>query len=153
MILSRYLVAPVEQFAKDTEYSVTVEVAVVVVYFVESDLEVAVVVVYFVESDLEVARHSVGSDLLRTEHSFSASPDSTCHRTLSKSRNSDSVDTPSKSGRSICCWVVQLPVAEDFVVFVVLGSAAPVVDPEIARHSVVVHLSVVVTVPVHLLLR
>ena len=144
MILSRYLVAPVEQFAKAAEYSVSVEVVVVAVYFVESVLE--------------AARHSVGSDLLRTGHPFSASPDSTYHRTLSKSRNLDSVDTPSKSGRSIYCWVVQLSVvvlaaAEDSVVFVVLGSAAPVADPEIARHSVVVQLSVVVTVPVHLLLR
>ena len=141
MILSRYSVAPVEQFVKAAEYSVSVEVAVVAVYSVESDLE--------------DARHSVGSELLQTEHPFSASPDSTCHRTLSKSRNSDSVDTPSKSGRSICCWVVQLPVvvlaAEDSVVFVALDSAVPVVDPEIARHSVVVQLSVVATVPVHLL--
>ena len=136
MILSRYLVAPVEQFVKAAEYSVPVEVAV-----------------YSVESVLEVARHSVGSDLLRTEHPFSASPDSTCHRTLSKSRNSDSVDTPSKSGRSICCWVVQLPAAEDSVVFVALDSAAPVAEPEIVHHSVVAHLSVVVTVPVHLLPR
>ena len=77
---------------------------------------------------------------------------------LSKSRNSDSVDTPSKSGRSIYCWVVQLPVvvlaaAEDSVVFVALDSVAPVADPEIERHSVVAHLSVVVTVPVHLLPR
>ena len=130
MTLSHYSVAPVEQSVKAAVYSV--------------------------ESDLEVARHSVGSDLLQTEHPFSASPDSTCHRMLSKFRNSDSVDTPSKSGRSICCWVVQLPVAvlaaaEDSVVFVALDSAVPVVDPEIARHSVVVQLSVVATVPVHLL--
>ena len=123
MILSRYLVAPVEQFVKAAVHSVSVEVVVVAVYFVESVLE--------------AARHSVGSDLLRTEHPFSASPDSTCHRTLSKSRNSDSVDTPSESGRSICCWVVQLPVA-------VLAEA---------EDSVVVQLSVAVTVPVHLLLR
>ena len=131
MTLSHYSVAPVEQFAKDAEYSVTVEIAAVAVYFVESDLE--------------VARHSVGSDLLQTEHPFSASPDSTCHRTLSKSRNSDSVDTPSKSGRSICCWVVQLSVvvlaaAEDSVVFVVLDSAVPVADSEIVQHSVVVQI-------------
>ena len=142
MILSRYLVAPVEPVAEVAGYSVFVEVAVAAVYFVEFDLE--------------IAQHSVGSDLLRTEHPFSASLETTCHRTLSKSRNSDSVDTLSKSGRSICYWVVRFPVvdlevAADSVAIAVLGSAAPVADLEVAADSVAAQLSVIATVPVNLL--